>query len=272
MKISVLIPSCGRRSLGWVIGALHSLASGRHEIAYCVGLDDPCEAIHVADDCNVRMGIYGKLGSLGAIYNRLTAENPADIYCIFADDVFPLTVAWDAAIHAVHTQVPANILAWFDTAQPMLPTHPIIPHAWYKFAGDKIFTDYFPFWFDDTWLTEVYKMATGQDILIPKQLMLGGKKGGTNRMRDLAFWWHFFSRTRTIRMKIAKELQTKGKMTHDFSGMCQEVIRAGLDRDIAFRKKLPDMEAAGGDKGEPDAAYLATKSRAEQFLAENRLL
>lgn len=269
MRISVLIPSINRTSLHAVVGSLHGLASGSHEITYCVGVDDETPGTGYSG-IEWPKTVYSRApypGSLGAIYNRLAAENPADIYCVFADDVFPLTLGWDALIHTVHTQAPENILAWFDTSQPMVPKYPIIPHSWYELAGGKIYTDHFPYGLDDQWLAEIYKMATNQDILIPKQLTLGGRKGVTNRMHDLAFWRKFFSRTRVLRMKEAGAVKERGGMAHDFSAVCQEVIRAGLDNEIALSKQAPGI--AIEDK--PDSAYLAAKERAEYLLKEHKL-
>lgn len=268
MKISVLIPSCGRDTLSTVIGSMHMLASKKNEIRYCIGLDEPIESFRTPQGSKVSFSISPRPNGLGAIYNRLAAESPADMYCLFADDIIPLTVGWDEVIAIVHKQAPHNIMAWFDTTQAMMPTYPIVPHSWYALNNNKIFTDYFPYWFDDTWLAEVYKMATGNDILIPKQLMFGGEKGNTNNMRELPFWWQFFSRTRKLRMDEAKALHDKAGCGNDFSMTCQEVIRAGLDRDNDFRKRLPAIEAAGGTLSEPRSEYLAAKSRAQQILVD----
>lgn len=275
MKISVLIPSRLRHhSLQSVIGALHHLSCDKNEIQYCIGLDDDdVQSVTIMQNLpkewNVIISMQERPGSLGSIYNRLAQENPADIYALFADDLFPLCPHWDHALTVAISQYPDRILAWNDMIQPGLPTYPIIPHSWYKDAG--LFTEHFPFWFDDTWLTEVYKMATGLDIVIPQQLRIAGRKGKTERMRDMPFWWDFFARTRSVRVRQAFKISAEMQTGVDFAPLADAVVRASQNRDAYFRPRLSDMQIIGGDDKPVDACYLNIKSAAEQFILEHAL-
>lgn len=225
MKISVLTKSNRYSDAQAAIGALNGLASGKHSITYCSGMD-----------------------------------YKADIYCHFSDKAFPLALSWDDIISIVHERAPDSILAWNDVQNPMEPNYLIIPHSWHIISyGIPIFL---PLGFHGAWLAEVYKMATAQDIIIPKQLACGTGLPNIRPLRDADFWWKFFGRTRQIRMKEAKEIYKERGFTHDFSAICQEVIRAGLDKHAACRKIAADETADTA----PDSDYIDDKWQAESML------
>ena len=64
------------------------------------------------------------------------------------------------------------------------------PPKWFKAAG-YLYTSYFPFWWDDNWLIQLWAMASdGPQLFIEGRLE--DKPLATLRMRDLRFWTEFY--------------------------------------------------------------------------------
>lgn len=212
INISVLLPSRGRpEMLKMAVMALDHLESGNNKVTYCIGVDsDDADTLVAAQSLvgngNVTILVADRPSGIGKIYNEMAKNNPADAYLPFADDIIPLSQDWDANIANGVKQYP--IFAWHDHFNGRFPSYPIISREWYDVAGG-IYCEYFPFWFNDSYLNEVVAMVTGNPIPIATDLPLGGRRGKTMRMRDLAIWIDLFRITRTERMIEAEMIIRK---------------------------------------------------------------
>src|SRR5207245_7883120 len=80
--------------------------------------------------------------------------------------------------------------------------------GWVELTG-QLYPTHFPFWFIDTWVDETYSFVTGNTIPIVSNLMLTGKRGKTRRLRDLQFWWQYFTALRPQREADAAAIRAK---------------------------------------------------------------
>lgn len=207
MKISVLIPSRGRTlSLARVVRTLRALESGKHEIVYVIGCDhdDPLTAL-TAECLDAKPFIMQRKDSLGAMVSAMAEAHPADAYCSFADDVQMKSKWWDEYIRDACEQVPGGVFWWQSQNGA---AYAIVTEAWRKAAG-YIFTGYFPYWFDDCWLIQLWMYASGQ-YLIKLEAHVHDHATKTHRMADYDKWHRFYWSRDAERMeegaRIAKAL------------------------------------------------------------------
>ncbi len=267
MKISVVIPSRKRPfHLIKAISCLHALASRKHEITYVVGYDhdDPetagalytlmIKVPNVKGFCTVR------IGSLGQMANLMAEAYPADVYCSLCDDVEVLSPNWDDAIYRSWSAYPAG-LWWWRTLKERPATYAIVSDIWFRAAG-KIFTDYFPFWWDDVWLMQVWHMASGGPALAVDAL-LDDKAFATTRMRDLLFWSDFYTSRKDERRQQA------AAMARALGWSAKQIDDNVCDVRAEFLAQATTIEQRQGDKGPPSPEYIRAKKRAEALMAED---
>lgn len=269
MKISVIIPSRGRvRGLSAAITTLDMLASGKNEIRYgvCVDEDDPATRVYA-------LGLAGSMPidvlsgprpeSLGGLVNSMASYMPADVYCSLTDDVICLTPLWDERVRAAAEEMPHGVFFW-KNALPQDSLFAVVTERWRAAAGG-IFTNHYPYWFDDWALCELWTLATGLE-----PLRFGGELADrprhTHRLRDLRFWQEFYQFQRHERVREAKRIAAALNLREPEHA--DEMARRLFD---TLRPMEPEQIAQierQGDAGEPDAAYLAAKARAEQMMRE----
>ena len=262
MKIAYLIPSRGSPDrCKAVIEIARTMASGKHEIDFLVGID--------SDDKGYNFpGVYAasRSPSIGSIWNRLAEQAPdAEALCAMGDDSFVISPDWDATIAEIVEKAPISCFAWTDAGSPEQPTCPIVSRGWYNLAG--LYTEHFPFWFEDSYLAEVWSFFSGQfNMPIVRPLVITGRKGKTKRLRDLAFWWEFFSSLREERMvKAASMRQELGMKPLDASHLM--LLRKKWElRDLEASFKIPDLEKDMAEAGDPGPEYLIAKNRAIELM------
>ncbi len=264
MKLAVLIPSRGRAfRLKEMLKTIRGLESGRHEISYVIGCDsDDPETIAMVYllklyDCRIAPRCMVRPASLGILCNRLAEENPADAYVFVPDDVVVLTPHWDDAIADAWT-VKSDGVWWWRTLAVRPATYAIVSEKWRKAAG-QIWTDYFPFWWDDMWLLDVWLNSSGLPML-PIEAWLDDQAQSTTRMRDLRFWSDFYTHQKGKRqaqaIRMAKALGWPKAPLDD----------TRCDVNPAFYREADKIEANQGDKGPPTPEYLLAKARAESMM------
>jgi hypothetical protein len=260
MKIVVLIPSrTAPFKLQDTLHAARSLESGRHDVRYVVGVDhdDPntlamCTMLTLQSR-QYRYRVFKRMSSLGHMSNIMAAENPADCYCSLGNDTVPVTPGWDEAVHKAWSARPDGVFWWHGCECP------IVSHKWMKAAG-YLYTDFFPFWWDDNWLIQLWAMASdGPQLFIDGRLE--DKPLATLRMRDLRFWTEFYGHMKPYRQKEAARIATAlgwpvGSLEDDTG-----------DVKDHFWKVIEDVERAQGDKEPPTEAYRIAKERAERLMA-----
>ena len=278
MRITIPIPSKGRPA--GLLASLHTLdalASGKHEITYAVLIDADDEITrNVCNDWqrlemlpqNTHIIIGDCDKTVNTRVNEVMGAFAADVYCQMSDDAFSLSFHWDDIFAGLINQgLPC--FAWQEKADPGNATYIAISEKWRDTTG-HMYVDHFPFWFADTWLLEVHLLAFGKGIAIVNQLMVGGKRGKTQGMRDLLFWFTFFDKTLPLRIAEAEALAKAYGMTLNVFKDRQdqlEVLRVGHENQ---HTRIPHYETIfGANEGEPSARYIATKAKAEKWLAEN---
>jgi hypothetical protein len=260
MKIAVLIASRGRPfRLHVALQRLFDTADSPEDIAAAVWLDDD----DMTPSLDVVRGFMGgrvvanvgqRPDALGDAHNALSAMVDADLYCVLADDVYPELRGWDSLLksaHAIHNQ---PVYCWKHRSDD--PAYPILTREWVNAAGGIFTAGLFPFWFDDFWLAEVVEIATGQPIACLTGLKLTGDKGtGTPRMRDLAYWYSVFHKTRVLRLEEA------GRIHRALCGADlpdRSCVIADMAKKDAWREEMAPMwqEAYSTAVGDPDAGYI----------------
>lgn len=280
MHIAVIVPSRGRAlSLKAVLVALHSLASEQHKISYTILADkDDADTYYHAEE--VRPVIEGTEAhptgnTLTVIVddNRLinVRENEiarilrADAYLPWADDIFPMAQRWDEMIGHVIEKMNLPAFSWQEANDPNNHTAIVISKQWYEATG-RLFPEYFPFWFSDTWMKEVFQFAFGSQMPIFRDLAFGGKRGKTGNMRDLGFWFRVFAETREERLEDARKItKAMGLSMPDPA----EAIALFEKGDQLQLRKVPQFELAFGAGNKPPTQYyLEAKARAEQAFPQ----
>ena len=218
-----------------------------------------------------RMNLEAIIGprpeSLGAEVNRLVASVEADHYAIMGDDVQPYTLHWDLALDRTEQ----DLTCWALQHPEQPPDYPIVSKYWIKACGGRVFTDRFPFWFDDRWLAEVGILVYGR---LPPALPIGlhAHKTRTQRMRDLPLWLEYYGVLEPERVAQAQEIA-------DWLFALGRLGKQGFIKDKRL-EQLEDMRrfhaaytaealrilAPLHDLAPPDPAYLRAKVRAEAHL------
>jgi ADP-heptose:LPS heptosyltransferase/glycosyltransferase involved in cell wall biosynthesis/predicted O-methyltransferase YrrM len=147
--------------------------------------------------------------SQGQMFNVLREKcttNPG-IYMPFGDDFLFKSAHWDEVIRAAFEGYPDRIVLGY-IPQSDLPAEqvifPVLSAQWTNVTG-RIFTEFFPFWSDDTWLDHVSQMV-GSKVSIDIQVEAIDSAGKTPRLKNLPFWQSFFTRLMDERLAEAKLL------------------------------------------------------------------
>jgi hypothetical protein len=270
MNITVSLASRGNPlGLQSTIVSCSALASGVHPVRYAIGIDedDPATLEAIESLSRKVWGVTPVRGpapeALGEALNGLLDAVPGDVCVFLGDRTFILTPRWDLVIAQALSATPHGV---FWQTHPDLRTScifPVISRHWLD-AARPIFTNYFPFWFDDTWLAELWLFATGAaPIMLPTHAFRQAHK--TARLRDLEFWYRFFFALRPMRIQRGREIGSRlGLPPVD-----ADRIRVALERnDAELLSRVPQIEAEYGVPGTvPDERYLQAKARAETLLA-----
>lgn len=280
MNIAVIIPSRSRPlSLKAVLIALHSLASCTNRISYTVlaDKDDPDTAWYIEDVREMLEGTKdaptGNILTIIQDENRLinVRENEiaptlrADAYMPWADDLFPMAQNWDSIIKYAIEQANVPAFSWQEANDPTNHTAIVISKVWYEATG-RLFPDYFPFWFADTWMKEVFQFAFGAQMPIIEQLGFGGKRGATGNMHDLAFWFRVFAETRDERIEEARKICKAMGMSMPDHAEAEALFERG---DMMQLRAVPRYEQAFGAGSKPQTDfYREAKSRAERLFQQ----
>jgi hypothetical protein len=281
MKIAFMLVTRGHpRRAAAVLEVAKALASGEHEITYIVGFDDDDIETrrHFAARNTELVSIGPRPDGVGAVWNRcVEAVGDADVYCPFPNDVFIGVPGWDYGIATymaayMKKDSTAGILAWNDIATPKMCTLPIVSREWMKLLGGKLYDERFPFWFYDTAIDEIFSFVTGECVPIMEKLLLISNKGTTQNMRDLPFWWDFYSATRSDRMAQAAQIRTACHIAID-NRLLDEIAGLWRSRDAIGRDKaiVQEQESKMSAEGlrPPSKQYIRAREAAEAYLRKS---
>lgn len=268
MKLNVLIPTRGRPlQLAAAIHSLFLCSSEDHEITFCVAVDDDDEPTKLAvRDMRQSIPIYVRLGprpeSLGSVANDLARAWPADAYAVFADDLLCCTYNWDRVVAKAVEETPHGVF-WWTAARDVATFVPIVTEKWRSAAG-CIFTEHFPFWYDDLWLHELWIMATDADP-ISLDIQVIDKPTSTQRMRELRFWHDFYTFMRAERVRSGKRIAAALGFSEPRIG--PHLAPRLNAMSIVTDEFLTDIERRNkAETDAPSAVYLKIKERAEHLM------
>jgi hypothetical protein len=197
-----------------------------------------------------------------------------DAITFFPDDVIPLAVGWDESIRLLSEQQKIEACCWKDVLDPGQPSYFILTRKYLLGLGGYTSTAWFPFWFDDTWVSEVHRLAFGNSLPIVEDMCIGGLNNRTTSMWDMDFWARFWVETRVLRMEQAKKLREAYGQPEP---MLEFVLKSMEQHDKTWWEPIQDcatrvefIERNRGEKGERTERYLAAKAKAEAWLKANK--
>lgn len=265
MNIHVVLPTRGNPiRLMAVLTCFDNLASGNHEITYNVVCDmDDSLTIGILGQMALNIQTWIGEGNLSQRMNQ--AARDGEIVTGAADDTFPLAQHWDEILCVGAQQLP--VFSWHEVNDPNNQTMLVFTDKWLQTIG-RMLPEYFPFWFGDTWVSEVYEMAFLKPLPIVANLPWGGKRGKTKGMRDLAYWFDFFAATRIERIAEARAICFAYDKPFEMpEGMLVDMKK----RDAEQLAKVPEFnEWFGADIGQPSELYIEMKEKADQWLMKHQ--
>ena len=208
-----------------------------------------------------------KPDTLGAAFNetvQIALADGCDIVSSFADDVMPAALGWDEFIRHWANQS-ADFFSWNDLAMPGVVTCPIMSDRWIKTIG-QFMPEWFPFWFADTWVQEVYFIAAGRPAPIVGELKFvpSADPARTKNMRDFQFWVDFWIATQSVR--IADGQRAAAALGWPEQNI--EALKPALHGRSAWNvDAIQDMR---GTTDAPGVQYQRAKAKAENWLEQNR--
>ena len=273
MRISVVIPSRGRvLGLLGILRSMQFLESGKHEVRYVVGVDDDdeetrraCEWLGSKKQISLGVRVDARPVSLGGLINELALCKPADVYAAVNDDIVCLSPGWDEEIAKAVERLPHGVFWWTDGSGNGA-LFPIVTEKWRAAAGG-IFSEWFPFWYDDLCLLELWMMTTDAEIQELDIKICDKPRTVTHRMRELKFWQNVYIATRKLRVAQAYDIAAKLGLpkpqgTEHIAALMNNHIKRVADEWIA------EIEANQGDKTPPDENYRIAKDKARRMLEE----
>lgn len=284
LKITVCIPSRGRPEQLFAtlrrlqkFQAFDGEGNPVHQVVYVIGADaDDPETIGMGKllitpslrGGPICMMVFPRTSSLGEMVNAMAAKAPADVYCSLCDDILVLTEGWDQKIAEAVERKPDGVF-WWKTDEKRAASYAIVTERW-RAASGRIFTDYFPFWWDDVWLLHVWILAA-EDAWHYVDAELEDRPQNTQRMRDLRFWGAFYADRHGERVAEADRIRAAlgwGPRTLNPKTFAEFAARmCALSPE--FIATADDVEKRQGEKRPPTPEYLRAKARAESLMQKD---
>ena len=272
MKIAIILPTRGHpHRCAAILTALDHLASGEHEIEYHLIVDDddgPHDArLPSQHEAHPRTWHHAGDPAIShfARINEVVVGLDVDAISWFADDVFPLTLHWDALIALGIDQHKLPAFAWQELSDPGNVTYPVLSRKWINAVGYML-PVHFPFWFVDTWIQQLHELAFNQPFPVVQNLQVGGRRGATRGMHELAFWFKFFDATHVIRESEAITLAKAFGATVEPARMLATTAKHHQITAEQLLRVPHYEEAFGADRDPPSDRYRQLKAEAEAWL------
>ena len=145
---------------------------------------------------------------LGDTHDALWAASgrSSEVNMVSGDDMRFDTAGWDDIARNAFAQHPDGVLLAFphDPMTADTATYPLFGWGWLATLR-RFFPGYFPYWYDDRWVSQVARLAE-RYVKLPILLYPVRGKGRTRRMRNLPFWTRFFQLTLEERKDTARRL------------------------------------------------------------------
>lgn len=260
---------------------MRRLESDKHKVTYVIGADsdDPATigmARLLADSPPIfggpcALAEFRRTPSLGQMVNTMAELVPGDVYASLCDDVIVRTAFWDEKIAEAVEAKPDGVF-WWKCDEKRAATYAIITEKWREASG-RIFTDYFPFWWDDVWLLHVWMLAS-EDAWHYIDAYLDDMPNATQRMRDLRFWGEFYKDRQQERIDEANRIRGAlgwGPRTLNPDKFAEFAMRVTA-LSAEFFADADNIEARQGEKGPPTPEYLIAKERAEFIMNHSKVV
>lgn len=213
--ISVLLPTRGRpQQLREAISSLIRHSAGPVEILVAADTDDVAlpEYGRMLDNRTVKWFVQEPFPTLAQKVNSLVPHASGDWMLQFTNDMIVTANMWDVRIIArmpIFNRAIGYTFVGNDEGKaslPILPRNIVAELGWFC-------PPHFPFWFSDSWMTELVTMS-GKGIGIDLGVQHQPGVTSTQGLRDLAFWRHFFDATRPERIAYAAKLRGSPVPSH----------------------------------------------------------
>jgi hypothetical protein len=212
-QIAVLIPSRGRaEGLRSLLQSYERSTSRKDKLEVWVYADsDDAPTIELLKENPFSFPLHAVVGGAtdtqGEMYNIMRAAKPdgAGIYMISGDKGVFDTPDWDGITRQAFDAVPDRVLYAYPRDsfnKGSFGTYSFISGEFANAIG-RIFTEHFPFWYDDKWLFEL-GLFIGRKRVLDYDVEL--KLGPTMRMQNLLFWEHFYHQTLDERLRDSEAL------------------------------------------------------------------
>jgi hypothetical protein len=240
-EISVMIATRARPDiLAEVFASLKAHTACKDKTSLWLYVDDDDQVMRQAIDAkrfpDIGLPVHWHIGpqtaDLGKTHDTLWAASggASEIYMVSVDDARFDTPGWDDIIRSTSAQYSDGVFLAFphDPMTSDTATYPIFGWRWLKTLG-RVFPGYFPFWFDDRWVSQVGRLAD-RCVKLPILLYPIRGKGRTRRMRSLPFWTRFFQLTLEERKDLARKLVRE---IHPSDGAARESALAKVEQVAA---------------------------------------
>lgn len=263
IRLSVLLPTRGRpEHLARAVASL--LRDGRMpegtELLIGADADDADlwqSTIPWSASRNIHWVVKHPFPTLAQKVNNLATYAQGSAMMVFPNDMTIGSPVWDIAVFVRLDLEPANSLlyAFVEGARdyaslPILRRSQVEELGWYA-------PPWFPFWFSDSWFTEIVRMS-GRGILIDLGIQHQPGVTSTQGLRDLAFWHNFFDSTREERVAYAAKLRG-GPVPFDLIAQC-----ARLSAENPHPSEYAFYEANA--EPVPSPGYEEAKRAAQEYL------
>ena len=281
MLISFMIVTRKRpNQLRQALQSVAATAAGMIEVM--IGVDDDDEetisarsSIDAEFPIPIRWLIAPRLDTLGKIETRLAQAATGDILFHFTDDVTLETPGWDTLLQEAFASLPGH----FGVVGPEDPYHsppflslPIMHRRSVELAG---FTrpPWFPYWFGDTWWSEIGDFS-GLKLRLPFTLGYPNGRGATQGMRDYPFWTGLFETLRPLRAETARQmiqlaLPHQQALAKSLDGILKDQVLMNqlFLSDMNTPEFADTLRRAGMEEsGPPSDRYLRARAEAGRIL------
>lgn len=215
--ISILLATRGRpHFLARLFDSIVATASApeRLDVWLYADADDEPTLAFVRDEAPKRypFGVHAVCGprtlTNGEMYNALRAANTsgAGLFMFSSDKIAFKTQGWDDVVRQAYAQFPDRILFAFvrdSVNNGQFGAFGFLSAEWANTTG-RVMTEYFPYWFDDTWINHVAAFV-GRIWVVDVEVEI--EQARTGRMQNLCFWQRFYHALREERIAEAEALR-----------------------------------------------------------------
>lgn len=209
MRLGIVLPSRGRPDgAKRMIESLMDNAMRPDLVTVYLGVDTGDPTLRAYEALSAKVIARDPETTVARMIDNLSlaAEGETEAVIRMDDDFICVTERWDCACETM-----TGLGLWRVGDPTHARGHISFPAmssemaAWLRAEQGFVHAPWFPFWFTDTWLTELGAMS-GMTAPLAFDVEQPGGRGATHGLRDLRFWADFFEMGRPMRSKVAEKL------------------------------------------------------------------